>query len=74
MGCETGLNMKSDVEREDKLRIEHIIRKKKSLPITTIKQVKNIGGNGLLITKRQLRLNLLMKILQKKKINGFSIF
>ena len=27
MGCETGLNMKSDVEREDKLRIEHAARK-----------------------------------------------
>ena len=27
MGCETGLNMKSAVEREDRLRIEHADRK-----------------------------------------------
>ena len=78
MGCETGLNMKSAVEREDRLRIEHADRKI-SLERRSHRQSQRLN--------RKLKISVEMDYLSgcfdlittnddtaKEKFNGFLIF
>ena len=89
MGCETGLNMKSAVEREDKLRIEHADRKillerrsrrqsqllNRKLKISV--EMDYLSGGFDLITtdhKKTVEIKFIDEDTAKEKFNGFFIF
>ena len=88
MGCETGLNMKSAVEREDKLRIEHADRKislerrsrhqsqrlNRKLKISV--EMDYLSGGFDLITdhKKTVEIKFIDEDTVKEKFNGFFIF
>ena len=89
MGCETGLNMKSAVEREDKLRIEHADRKisserrsrrqsqrlNRKLKISVEMDYLSSGGFDLITDhKKPVEIKFMDEDTAKEKFDGFFIF